>query len=60
VIVIEQTYISDDIADEAFVCDLEKCKGAYFERQVNDPRVSTSFQMVNTNFGFQLRVNLTQ
>jgi DNA-binding transcriptional ArsR family regulator len=27
VIVIDQTYISDDIADEAFVCDLEKCKG---------------------------------
>jgi cell surface protein SprA len=33
---------------------------AYFERQINDPRVSTSFRRTNTNFGIQLRVNLTQ
>lgn len=27
-IVINDTYISDDIADKHFVCDLQKCKGA--------------------------------
>lgn len=27
-IIVGQVYISDDIADELFVCDLEKCKGA--------------------------------
>ena len=26
--IIDKTYISDDIVDEFFVCDLEKCKGA--------------------------------
>ncbi len=26
--IIENIYISEDIADECFVCDLEKCKGA--------------------------------
>ena len=27
-IIIENTYISDDIAEKHFVCDLLKCKGA--------------------------------
>ncbi len=27
-LVIENTYISDDIADQFFVCNIEKCKGA--------------------------------
>ncbi|MBC7919838.1 MAG: DUF3109 family protein [Ferruginibacter sp.] len=27
-IAIEHTYISDDVADQFFVCDLQKCKGA--------------------------------
>lgn len=26
--IVENVYISDDIAEECFVCDLEKCKGA--------------------------------
>ena len=29
-ILIENTVISDDIADQYFVCDLIKCKGACF------------------------------
>lgn len=27
-IIVENTYLSDDIADKMFVCDLERCKGA--------------------------------
>jgi hypothetical protein len=27
-ILIEDTYISDDVADKFFICDIEKCKGA--------------------------------
>ena len=27
-ILIDNTCISDDVADKMFVCDLEKCKGA--------------------------------
>ncbi|GAA4821035.1 cell surface protein SprA [Algivirga pacifica] len=32
----------------------------YFERAVNEPRVSTAFRQANTAFGFQLRYDLTQ
>ena len=32
----------------------------YFERNINNPHVSTSFKRVNTNFGVQLRYSLTQ
>ena len=32
----------------------------YYERNVNQPRVSSSFPRTNTTFGFQLRYNLTE
>ncbi|MCS6967270.1 MAG: cell surface protein SprA [Cytophagales bacterium] len=32
----------------------------YFDRQINNPRVSNSFRRTNTAFGFQVRFNLSQ
>ncbi len=32
----------------------------YFDRNINDPRISSSFKRSNTNFGVQLRYSLSQ
>lgn len=32
----------------------------YFERSINEPQISSSYRRTNTNFGFQLRYNLSQ